>query len=320
MSKKNIVIMGGGNGSATSINALKPYVDKFELSCVVSMSDSGGANGRLRKKFDMLPPADLLRAMLAMSKHDYRVLKEIFYKNRPSGVNEEFDGYYLGSLFIFFAQRLDNSFMETIDAFHQMLDTVGQVYPVTLEQSDLCVELTNGEIIIGEGEVDRPTHDRAHTISRAWLQPTPMIYEGAKKVIEEADIILFGPGSLYTSIVTNLAVEGMMKGALRNTKAQFVYILGNGYEADGEAGPTTMSGFVKALESFLPRTLDMVVYNNHVLSKKEEAYYKKRNWECFEQDVENIHDCNIVAGDFEKKGGGLDPKKLGEILMKEYNS
>jgi len=315
MSKKKIVIIGGGNGSATSINALKPFVDQLHLSAVVSMSDSGGANGRLRKKFDMLPPADLLRATLAMSKYDYKVLKQIFYKNRPEGVNEEFDGYYLGSLFIFFAQRLGSSFMETIDAFHQMLEAVGRVYPVTLEQSDLCVELSNGEIVIGEGEVDRPTHDRAHTISRAWLQPTPMLYEGAKKVIEEADAIIFGPGSLYTSIVTNLTVEGMMKGALRNTKAKFIYVLGNAYEGDGEVGPETMSGFVETLESFLPRKVDTIVFNNHVLTQSEQAYYDKRDWKCFVQDLENLKGRDVVGGDFERSGGGLNAKKLGEILL-----
>lgn len=317
--KKHIIVIGGGNGSAIALQALKPFSDIVNLSAVISMSDAGGANGQLRKKFDMLPPSDVMRASLALSAYDPRMLKEVFYKNRISHVNDELDGHYLGNLFLFFAQRLGSSFEESLEAFHQIIKASGRAYPVTLEQSDLCVELSNGDIVIGEDKIDRPAYDRSLAIRRAWLQPTPPLYDKARQAIEAADDIIFGPGSLYTSIIPNVLVEGM-SAAIRRSAARLLYISGNAYETNGETGPITLSGAIEALETYLPRPLDAIVYNSHMLSSAEKERYQSKHWRVLPYDRDQCKGRPVIEVDYEQPGGGLDPMRLGQALQTHFLS
>jgi len=315
--KKKVVVIGGGNGSATIINALKKYVDDIELSAVISMSDSGGSSGRLRDEFDTLPPGDILRAVLAMSPYDYKLLRKIFNKTRFEGVGK-LDGHNLGNLFLVLGEKYAGDWATSVHALGQAVEAIGNVYPVTIEKSDLCVELSNGDILIGEHEIDRPRYERSIKINRAWLQPTPMIFDGANMAIEEADYVIMGPGSLYSSVIATLCVEGMKKGALRNTKAKFIFVAGNGYEGKGETGPEALSDFVSQLENYLPRPLDLVLYNGHELTAKEQNYYLQKEWHIILYDPENIVDREVICADFECDGGGLDSTKLGIELMKYF--
>ncbi len=309
--KKKVVVIGGGNGSATIINALKPFVSDIELTSVVSVCDSGGANGRLREQLGQLPSADTLRAVLAMSPYDYAMLKKIFRINRFS--EGKFEGHYLGNLFLMLVARHTGDYLGAVQALEDAVEAQGKVYPVTLDQSDLCVELSNGQIVIGEGNIDRPIHDRSVRIMRAWLQPTPMICDKARDVIEHADYVIFASGSLYTSIIVNLVVEGMKKGALRLSQAKFIYVAGNAYEIEGETGPTKLTEFVSELEMYLPRPLDMVFYNNYKLDEEDKSFYKMKEWGLIEFD--QIDGEKFMGVDFEREGGGLSVEKLGKALM-----
>ncbi len=311
--KKNVVVVGGGNGSATSIRALKAYKDDFNISTVVSTSDSGGSSGRLRKEFNTLPTGDILRAVLALSSQDYRTLKHIFYGKRFDGVGK-LDKHNLGNLFLVFAEQYDGSFMHALRALEQSLDAVGHAHPMTLEQSDLCVEMTDGTIVCGEHEIDRPTDGGSSRIKRAWLDPEPTLYPEAKKAIEEADYIIFGPGSLYCSIIPNLLVKGMQE-AIEKSNAILGYIAGNAYETKGERGPETLCEFIDALEEYLPRQLDCTVYNNHVLSESDIKKYKQKEWTPIIYDEDACKKHKIIQGDYEKTYGGLDIDRLGALFQ-----
>lgn len=312
MSLQKTVVIGGGNGSAVTINAVKQFKDDVNISAVIGMSDSGGSSGKLRKEFGVLPTGDIMRAILALSAHDASLLKKVFYRNRFTSAGK-LDGHNVGNLFLVFAAQYAGSFESALLALHQAVDAVGFAYPVSTELSDLCVELSNGDIVIGEHEIDRPAFDRNHRIRRAWLQPTPPLYEPAKQVIEKADAIILGPGSLYTSIVSVLAVEGV-KDAIRDSKAKLVFVAGNAYEITGETGPTILSEIVRELEAYLPRMVDLIVYNNHVLTEDSKKKYIDKQWGLFAYDPENLQGQKIIAGDYEKKGGGLCPEFLGSIL------
>lgn len=315
---KKIVVIGGGNGSATTINALKQHRDEFEISAVISMSDSGGSSGRLRQEFKTLPPGDILRAILAMSPHDYKFLKSIFYKPRFENVGK-LDKHNLGNLFLVLSEQYSGDYMAPIRALEQSLQAVGKVYPVTLEQTDLVVELDNGDIVRTEGVIDRPDYDRQHKIKKAWLEPEGEIFPDAKKVIEEADYIIIGSGSLYCSIIAALLPKGV-KEAIANSSAKLIYTVGNAYEIDGETGPEELSGFVRQLQDYLPRKLDAIIYNNYELNEVERKNYGEKDWATFTADLENLAGYNIIQGDYEKeegKGAGLSPVKLGNLL-KDY--
>ncbi len=315
MKKKNVVIIGGGNGGSISIRAMKQFSDQYDISAVVGMSDSGSSSGKLRKELGVLPPGDILRAVLAMSRYEYDLMKRIFYDTRfsPHG---KLQGYGLGHLFIALSEVYSGSILDPIRALAQAVDAVGPVFPASLVQSDLCVELEDGTEVRGEHEIDRPQKDQRIPIVRAWLDTAPPVYDRAAEEIRNADVILIGPGSFYTSIIASLLPMGM-KEAIGESGAQLIYVSGNAVEIDGEAGPERLSEFVTHLEIYLPRPLDCIVYNNAVLSEGQESFYKEKQWRLFDGDVDVIMDRTIIAEEYEEEeGGGLSPEKLGNILKR----
>lgn len=314
MSKKKVVVMGGGNGSAISINAVKNFGDKVKISAVVSTSDSNGSSGLLRKEFKTLPPGDVMRAILAMSPYNYDILKKIFYKNRFSGC-KKLDKHDLGNLFLVLAEKYTKDYMSAVRAFEQVVDALGHVYPNSLQQSDLVAEFKNGRIVKTEGKIDRPDKNVASRINRVWLEPKVRAYPEAVKAIKEADVIIMGPGSLYCSIVATLLPVGIQE-AIKQSKAKLVYVCGNAYEKIGENGPTKLSEFVNELQVYLPRKIDLVIFDSAELDLKQKQHYKEKKWALIENDSQNILDYKVIAGNFERITGGLCPFKLSKILNK----
>jgi len=311
--------MGGGNGSAISLSALKHNTDMFDISAVTSMVDSGYSTGAMRKKFGILPPGDIMRASVSMSKYDYNILKPIFYKNRPVSlekINKDLDaprGPSLGNLFLLLVSQYEGNFVTALRALEEIVESVGHAYPSTIEQSNVVVELTNGDIIKGEHKIDEPDYDRSLKIKRAWLDPEVPAYEDALKEIKEAHAIVFGPGDLYTSIISAILPTGI-KEAIAKSKAKLVYVVGNAHHAEGETGPEKLSDFIDQLESYLPRPLDIVIYNNTELESLQVEMYKKRGWSLIDFDSENIDPDKLVCGNYERSSGGLCPEKLGMIF------
>lgn len=312
MQKKKIVVIGGGNGSAVTIRALKTHKDIFDISAVVSMSDSGGSSGRLRREFNTLPPGDIMRAILAMSRYDFDWLKKIFYSTRFSNTGKLSD-HNLGNLFLTFGNNYDGDYANGLKALEQALDVVGKVYPSTTDSTDLVAELTNGEVVKGEADIDRPSYGRSLKIKKAWLEPTGEAYKKSREVIEEADFITLGPGSLYTSIVAAILPNGL-KETINRSKAKLIFIAGGKYEKMGETGPERLSDFVLALQKYLPRKIDYVVHNSKELNEKGKKRYQEKEWEVFEFDPENIREYNVVSRDYENPDGFLSYESLGRIL------
>ncbi len=313
--KQNIVVIGGGNGGAITLNAVKIFADKFNINAVISVSDTGGSSGKLRKEFETLPPGDILRAALAMSPLHYPTLKKIFHTNRFAG-SGKLNGHNLGNIFLVFAQKYTGDYLQALRALEEAVEAVGHVYPATMEMTDLAVELSNGKKIIGETKIDIPNYDRKLRIKKAWLTPSGKICSESKKAIENADYILMGPGSLYTSIIATILPVGFSE-AINKSKAKLVYVMGNAFEKEGETGPEKMSDFVHQLQNYLPRKIDAVIYNNHKLTADTRKNYQKRKWQTFRVDLENLQDYKIIAGDYERNGGGLCPDKLGVVLKRQ---
>ena len=115
MSKKKIAVIGGGNGSAIVLGGLKNYADKFDISAVISMSDSGGSSGRLRKELKTLPPGDIMRAVLSLSsKYDFSMLRKIFYSPRFKGLGKKLEGHNLGNLFLVLTAKYSGDFLKAL--------------------------------------------------------------------------------------------------------------------------------------------------------------------------------------------------------------
>lgn len=310
--KIKVAVIGGGNGTAICLVALKKWCDRLDLSAIVSMSDSGGSSGKLRHEFGTLPPGDILRAVLALSRYDYSLLRQIFYEPRFEGL-QKLDGHNLGNLFLVLTARYGGNFLAALEALSQSVDALGKVYPVTLDLADLAAELTSGEVIRTESFIDNPNYNRGSKIKKAWLEPEPKAYAGAEQALREADYIIISPGSLYTSLVAALLPKGI-KESIATSKARLIYVAGSAYRLDGETGPEKLSDFVLQLEKYLPRQLDAVIYNNHILDEEQNKFYAEKKWGVFEKDMDKISGRELIAADFESARGGLSSEKLGEIL------
>jgi uncharacterized cofD-like protein len=314
LNKKRVVVLGGGNGSAVTLVSLKQNLDFFDISAVISMSDSGGSSGRLRKELGTLPPGDIMRAVLALSKYDYLMLRQIFYQPRFS-CSGKLAGHNLGNLFLTLIAKYCGSFTKALDALSESIEAVGKVYPVTVKPVDLVAQLVNGHIVRTEAFIDSPKYNHGSKIKKVWLEPKQKINPEAIKIIKSADYIILSPGSLYTSIIATLLPGGMFE-AIKKSKAKIIYVAGNAYRLDGETGPECLSDFVFQLEEYLPRQINFVIHNSHVPKGVEKKFYKERRWGIFDFDKEKISHCKLYSLDLERAGGGLCDIKLGKILKK----
>ncbi len=311
---QNVVVIGGGNGSAICLEALKPHVDKINISAIVSMSDSGGSSGKLRKELGTLPPGDIMRAILSLSIYDYQSLRKIFYQPRFKQTGK-LNSHNLGNLFLTLSGEFAGSFVHATEALSQSVQAQGTVYPVTLENTDLVAELENGKIIRTEEFIDTPKYNRGWKIKKVWLEPNCLAYPRAIQAIRNANTIIIGSGSLYTSLIATLLPVGI-KEAIERSKAKIIYLAGSAYRLNGETGPEKLSEMVVQLEKYLPRPVDLVIHNSHKLNPKQKKIYTEKEWGVFAFDKESLKNRKIISVDFEKDEGGLDPKKLSKILKK----
>ncbi len=312
--KDNVVVLGGGNGSALTLRALKRKKELFDISGVITMSDSGGSSGRLRDEFGTLAPGDIMRAITALSPYGYRTeLRPMFYKERFKDCGK-LDGHNLGNLFLILAAHYAGDYMSAVRALEQAVGALGRVYPTTLERHDLIAELENGQVVRTEASIDEPEYDREIKIKKVWLDPEPTAFEDALTAIRDAQFILLGPGSLYTSVVASLLPKGISE-AIAESKGRLIYIVGNKYEKFGETGPTQLHDFVHIIESYLPRPVDAVVFNNTKLSGQQRAYYEMKNWGVIEFIPERLRNRIVVAEPFERQSGGLSAEKLSRLLV-----
>lgn len=308
--KKNVVVFGGGNGSAIALVALKQNLERYNISGVISMSDSGSSSGRLRRELGVLPPGDIMRAVLALSIYDYPLLKKIFYRNRFSQTGKMHE-HNLGNLFLALGAGYSGSFLKAVRALEESIEAVGTVYPATLKSSDLVVELSSGKIIKTEAKIDEPDYNRSLRIKKAYLEPRVKADADAIKAIGVADYVVLSSGSLYTSVIASLLPVGI-KEAINKSRAKIIFVAGDAYHIYGETGPTKLSEIVTELEWYLPRPIDCILYNNHKLNKTEQAHYKKKTWGVIKDDSKKITDRNIISFDFSRAGGGLCSIKLGK--------
>jgi len=309
---KNVVVIGGGNGGAKSIRACRRLIDTIRLSGVITISDSGGSSGKLRDEFNSLPTGDMLRAIMAMSPKGYENLKSIFYSPRFE-VDGKLQKHNVGNLFLTLAAQYSGNMMDAVQALEQAVDAVGHVYPVSHTPGTIVATMEDGTEVVGEHDIDRPQKDHG-LITKLRMDPSISISEEAKKEIEQADYIVLGPGSLYCSVVAALLPDGVHK-AIADSSATLVFVPGNAYELDGEQGPTTLSEIVAVVESYLPRPLDYVVYNNATLNDKQTAWYTEKGWNLVVGDIEHISGPTVVQGDYERsERPGLSSEKLSHLL------
>jgi len=235
---KKIVCLGGGNAMPRAVlSELKKH--PVFISAICAMLDSGGSAGRLRKDYHISSPGDIRRAFLALANTSPAV--ENLFNFRFQGGNLK--GHNFANLFITALELSTNDYEKTIKEIKKLLNVKHEVLPSTLDKSHLYAVLENGKIISGETNIDIPKHNGKLKIKRVFLKPKAKAYPKALEAIRKANIIIIGPGDLYSSLAQIFLVEGMAE-SISKSKAKKVYIC-NLMTKHGETNNYTVQDFVK---------------------------------------------------------------------------
>ena len=252
-----VVVIGGGTGLATALRGLKEHTSN--LTAIVTVADDGGSSGRLRRDLGVLPPGDFRNCMVALA--DVEPLMENLFQYRFNH-GSELDGHSFGNLFIVAMSEVTGNFEQALRESSRVLAVRGQVLPSTLANLTLCAEMDDSATVHGESKIT----ESGQRIRRVYLQP-----EGAEacpeavKAIEEADLLVVGPGSLYTSVMPNLLVKGI-RDAIFRSPAVKVYVCNVATEP-GETDGYGIGDHVNALTRHLPESenpFHYVVANSHL--------------------------------------------------------
>lgn len=283
---KNIVIIGGGTGTFTLLSGLRQFPSNN--SVIVSTADDGGSTGRLRKDLDVVPPGDIRQCLVGLSYTD-KTLRDLFSYRFDSG---ELEGHTAGNIIIAALEKLTGSVEEAITIAGKMLNTRGHVVPITNFPTKLSAILENGKKIVGEHNIDSPRQNFKVGIKTLSLSPSGPASPHALSLIAKADIIVFGPGDLYTSTLPNLLVKGV-KEALKKSKAKKVLVM-NIMTKNGQTNGFKASDFVKVFEEYGGKEfLNTVILNTKKPDAKVLAKYKKDKAEFIDADVEKIKALGI---------------------------
>lgn len=316
--RKHIVTIGGGSGQFVLLSGLRDVAD-FELTSVVSMVDSGGSTGRLRGELGILPPGDLLKCVLALSPHQElarAILLKRFTRDR------RLRGHNAGNMLLTMLSRYTGSFPSGIQALSEILDVRGTILPVTVDKATLVAELTDGTRIYGEKAIDMPRGHQREKIKDVFLVPHHSdgvsVYPPVIHAIERADMLILGPGDLFTSIIPNLVVPGVVDALLR-TRAPLLYVL-NLMTKYGETHRFSPQMFVSELEKVLTRRVDGVICNTRQPEESIRDRYAEQKADVVAVDAEAgwLEDRKLYAADLLDESAGLlrhDSGKLAGLIQ-----
>lgn len=267
-----IVTIGGGTGNSVLLRGLKKYTTA--LSTIVTVADDGGGSGKLREDLGMLPPGDIRACLLALANTEPAMENLLSYRFKEGSLK----GQSMGNLFLAAMNDIYGDFNTAIKETGNVLAISGKVLPMTLDNVTLYAELEDGTIIQGESNIPFKTREKKGKIRRVFIKPqlSDPLEESIDEILK-ADLIIIGPGSLYTSIMPNLLVKKIAQ-ALIKTSAK-IYYISNVMTQAGETDGYTVSDHVHAIEEHIgQKIIDCVVVNDEKVSdilKKE--YFEKEN-------------------------------------------
>lgn len=311
--KPNVVIIGGGTGTFTVLSGLKGFKN-INLSAVVSMADDGGSTGVLRKEPGILPPGAIRPALAALLRSKERMAA--FNFRFTDGI---FKGHNVGNLLIYLFARIYGDPQKAIDEMERILQVKGEVIPSTFGDAKLYAKLEGGRVIAGETNIDVPQHDGRLRIEDVWMDPPCSANPKALNAIKKADLIIIGPGDLFSSIVPNFLANGIPQ-AIRKSPAKKVYVC-NLMTKFGETFGFKAVDFIGIIEKYLGQdVLDFVVLNKQKPSKDRIAQYEKQGAQFVAWKKEDFisKKYKIVEGSFLSKKGFIrhDPSALAKTILK----
>lgn len=284
MLSKKIVVIGGGTGTFTvlsglkKISRLKSFVH-LDISVIVSMMDSGGSNRVIRDEFGLLPTSDIRQCILALaSNNSDKTIRELFNYRYTQGTG--ISGMTFGNLFMAALTDILKSQDKAIEETCRILDVKGKIIPVTFDNSQLVATYDNGIQVLGEHFIDEPSKKTIyHKIINLEIFPAAKINPDVSRTIKEADLIILGPGDLYTSILCNIVVDGMANKIVKS-KAKKLYIA-NLMTRFGQTDGFGLKEHIEEVEKYLGKdSIDYCLFNNpNNISRKAIKWYKDNDVE-----------------------------------------
>lgn len=265
MSKTNepIVLVGGGGGVYRVARFLKQI--RSNITTIQTVFDHGHHSGQLRDERGVLPPGDIRQAILALSDDNQeptlrKLMNYRFSEKGGSSLNHA----TVGNILLTALTEIEGSLPSAINTLCRLCNVRGQVLPVSLSNSELCAELSDGSVLKGEDKIDNRSIKDDRSIKQVYLEPQAHIFIDAYDALIKANKIVLCPGDIYTSLVPNLLVNGFAE-ALRLSKAKLIYIV-NIMTKKAETDGFSVSDFVRVVHEHIPhREIDTVIYNSEIL-------------------------------------------------------
>jgi uncharacterized cofD-like protein len=299
-----VVALGGGTGLSTLLRGLRCHVTASnqaaqqagligDLAAVVTVTDDGGSSGRLREDFNMLPPGDLRNCMVALSEEE-DLLSQLFAHRFRHGV--ALRGHNFGNLFVAALTEITGDFGLAIQLASKILATRGRIYPVTTANVKLMARMDDGSLVHGETKI---TASRKRIAELMLDPPDAAPLPETLEAIERADLITVGPGSLYTSLITNLLVRGM-PAALAQAHGVRVYVCNLMTQANESVGLSASQHIERIYEHTHAPIFDYALVNTGEFSPETVARYAAEGAEPIEADIERIEALGVhcITGNF----------------------
>jgi uncharacterized cofD-like protein len=300
----HVVALGGGTGLSTLLRGLRRHVAVpgqpeaedgaiADLAAVVTVTDDGGSSGRLRTDFNMLPPGDLRNCMVALSEEE-DLLSRLFSHRFRGG--DALKGHNFGNLFVAALTEITGDFAQAVQLSSKILSTRGRIYPATTANTTLVAHMDDGSIVRGETNI---TASRRRIVELTLDPPCPPPLPETLEAIERADLITVGPGSLYTSLITNLLVEGL-PAALAQARGLRVYVANLMSQANESLGLTASEHIERIYEHTRGPVFDCALVNIAPFSPETLARYAAEGASPIVADIERIEALGVrcIAGDF----------------------
>lgn len=322
-----VVAIGGGTGLSTLLRGLKSYVRNDSnwsiesLAAIVTVTDEGGSSGILRKELAMLPPGDIRNCIIALAEEEH-LLSQLFGYRFGNGAVQ---GHSFGNLTLAALTQITGSFDKAILAISEVLRVKGSIFPSTLEDVRLRARCADGTELLGELAISgdptlpnrpRPVHERIEQLSIDPPHAAPV--PEAVAAIEAADLILVGPGSLYTSVLPNLLIDGLSE-AMRRSSALKVYVC-NVMTQPGETDGYAAEDHLAAIIGHAGPLIDLMIVNGRTPSDKTVAKYAEQHQDPVSADVESIRKLRVTPffGDIISEGNYLrhDSAALAETVFR----
>lgn len=310
-----VVVIGGGTGLSTMLRGLKQYTSN--ITAIVTVADDGGSSGKLQKQLNILPPGDIRNCLVALADAEAAMTELFQYRFKAGGTGEGLKDHAFGNLFIAALSEISHGdFLQALRQASRVLNIRGRVLPATLTHVCLLGEMEDGSILAGETTIAHsPLKIKRIRLSPEEAAPLPEALEA----IETADVIVIGPGSVYTSIVPNLLVRGIPE-ALQASKAKKVYIC-NVMTQPGETDGFCVSDHVRVIEAHAQRPIfNYVLHNTAMPSPELLDKYRQTGAVLVEPDADRVRGMGYrpISGNFISQTDVVrhDPALLSEAIMR----